>query len=157
MATTIDTLQIEIQSSSMGAVKGIQDLSSALAELKANGTDNVAIKNLNNLSTALRNFSNASRAANSIVFFANALAKLKTVGPVGSIGNSLTKLSASLKTLDNMDISNVGPQIERVVDAVAPLSAVKAGGLNTMVNALSKIGRVTKDLDDAKIAALQSV
>ena len=153
MATTIDTLQIEIQSSSMDAVKGIHDLSAALAELKANGTVNVAIKNLNNLSTALRNFSNASRAANSITFFANALAKLKTVGPVGSIGNSLTKLSASLKTLDNMDISNVGPQIERVVDAVAPLSAVKAGGLNTMVNALSKIGKVTKDLDDAKIAA----
>lgn len=153
MATTIDTLQIEIQSSSVTAAKGIRDLSTALAELKTNGTVNVAIKNLNNLSTALRNFSNASRAANSIAFFANALAKLKNVGPVGSIGNSLTKLSASLKTLDTMNIDNVGPQIQRIATAVAPLSAIKAGGLNTMVNALSKIGKVTQELSDEKIAA----
>ena len=153
MATTIDTLQIQIQSSSTSATAAIRDLSTALAELKANGTVNVAIKNLNNLSTALRNFTNANRAANTVVFLANAMAKLKTVGPVGNIGNSLTKLSAALKTLDTMNIENVGPQIQKIVTAVAPLSSVKAGGLNTMVNALSKIGKVTQELNDEKIAA----
>ena len=153
MPTTIDSLQIEIQSSSANASQGIRDLAKSLGELKANGTVSVAIKNLNNLSTALRNFTDASNATRSVGKLVGALAKLKEVGSVTKIGNSLTKLSTSLNALDKVKVDHVAPQILRIVDAVAPLSSVKAGGLNTMVNAMSKIGKVTADLNDNKIAA----
>ncbi len=153
MPTTIDSLQIEIQSSSSNASKGIHDLAKSLGELKANGTVNVAIKNLNNLSSALRNFTDASNATRSVGKLVGSLSKLKEVGSVTSIGNSLTKLSASLKSLDKVNVDDVAPQIERIAAAVAPLSAIKAGGFGTMVNSMAKIGKVTADLDEAKIAA----
>ncbi|MBR5878878.1 MAG: hypothetical protein IKY91_04950, partial [Akkermansia sp.] len=153
MPTTIDSLQIEIQSSSTNASKGIEDLAKSLGELKKNGTVNVAIKNLNNLSGALRNFTDASNATRSVGRLVGSLSRLKEVGSVTSVGNSLTKLSASLKSLDKVNIDDVAPQIERIAAAVAPLSAVKAGGFGTMVNSMAKIGKVTADLDEAKIAA----
>jgi DNA repair exonuclease SbcCD ATPase subunit len=153
MPTTIDSLQIEIQSSSTNASKGIEDLAKSLGELKKNGTVNVAIKNLNNLSSALKNFTDASNATRSVGKLVGSLSKLKEVGSVTSIGTSLTKLSTSLNALDKVNVDSVAPQIERIAEAVAPLSSIKAGGLSTMVNAMSKIGKVTADLDDAKIAA----
>ena len=153
MSTTIDSLQIEIQSSSTNATQGIRDLGKALGELKTNGTVTTAIKNLNSLSAALRDFTDASHATRSVGKLVGALQQLKEVGSIASVGNSLTKLSVALKTLDGMDVDGVGPKIQQIADAVAPLSGIKAGGLGTMVNALSKIGKVTEDLDDTKIAA----
>ena len=153
MSTTIDSLQIEIQSSSTNASQGIRDLAKSLGELKTNGTVTTAIKNLNNLSGALRNFTDASNATRSVGKLVGALQQLKAVGSVASIGNSLTKLAGALKTLDGMNLDGVGPKILQIVDAVAPLSSLKAGGLSSMVTAMSKIGKVTADLDDDKIAA----
>lgn len=156
MPTTIDSLQIEIQSSSTSAAKGIRDLSQALGELKTHGTINVAIKNLNNLKASLNGFNDASRSASAIGILADSLARLKSVGSIGSVGKNITKLSASLKELDKINIDNIAPQILRIVDAVAPLSAVKSGGINTMVNGLLKISKVTASLDDNAIAAFAS-
>ena len=153
MPTTIDSLQIEIQSSSANASQGIRDLAKSLGELKSNGTVNVAIKNLNNLSSALRNFTDASNATRSVGKLVGALGKLKEVGSVTSIGTSLTKLSASLKTLETVNLDRVEPKIIGIVHAVEPLSSVKAGGIGTMVNALAKIGKVTEGLNDEKIDA----
>ena len=87
--TTIDNLQIEIQSSSANASQGIQSLAKSLGELKTNGTINVAIKNLNNLRNSLRMFNGVPSNASKIASLASSLEKLKNVGPVGSIGNSV--------------------------------------------------------------------
>ena len=124
MPTTIDTLQIEIQSNSTNASQGIKDLAKSLGELKSNGTVNVAIKNLNNLSSALRNFTDASHATRSVGKLVGALGKLKEVGSVTSIGTSLTKLSTSLKTLETVNLDRVEPKIIGIAHAVTPLSSV---------------------------------
>ena len=153
MPTTIDSLQIEIQSNSTSASKGIEDLAKSLGELKKNGTVNVAIKNLNNLRNSLRQFNGVPSSASKILSLATALERLKGVGPVGSIGNSLAKLSKALMELDKIRTGSIGPQMQRIADAVVPLSSVKAGGLSSMVNALLKIGKATASLDDDKIAA----
>ena len=151
--TTIDNLQIEIQSSSANASQGIKSLAKSLGELKTNGSINVAIKNLNNLRSSLRQFNGVPSNASKIISLATALEKLKSVGPVGSIGNSLAKLSKALNELDKIRTGSIGPQMQRIADAVVPLSSVKAGGLSSMVNALLKIGKATASLDDDKIAA----
>ena len=151
--TTIDNLQIEIQSNSTNASQGIHALAKSLGELKTNGTINVAIKNLNNLRNALKLYNGVPSNASKITALASSMERLKSVGPVGSVGNSLTKLATALKGLDKVNMGSVGPQIQRIAEAAGPLSSLKAGGLSTMVNALSKIGKVTADLDDGKIAA----
>lgn len=153
MPTTIDSLQIEIQSSSTSAAKGIRDLSQSLGELKTHGTINVAIKNLNNLKASLNGLNDASKPASAISMLADSLAKLKGVGSIGSVGKNITKLTDGLKALDKINIDNVAPQIQRIADAVTPLSATKSGGINTMVNGLLKIGKATAALDDKAIAA----
>ena len=77
MSTTIDSLQIEIQSSSTNASQGIKDLAKSLAELKTNGTINVAIKNLNNLRGALKLYNGVPSNASKIMSLASAMEKLK--------------------------------------------------------------------------------
>ena len=71
MSTTIDSLQIEIQSNSSGAAQGIQELAKALGELKANGTINVAIKNLNKLRDSLKLYNNIPSCASKITALVN--------------------------------------------------------------------------------------
>lgn len=153
MATTIDALTIEIHSTSVNAAKGIDDLAKSLANLKSNGSFSTATKNLQKLSAELRSFTDASNATRSIGKLAGAIAHLKSVGSITSVGNSLRKLAESIKTLDGLNVDNLAPQIRQVVEAVTPLSQVKAGGLNTMMNALLKMGQVTKELSPEKIAA----
>lgn len=153
MPTTIDSLQIEIQSSSTSASAGIRDLAKSLGELKGSGTVTTAIKNLGKLSDALRGFTDASNATRSIGKLAGALGSLKNIGSVSNVGNSLTKLGSSLQAIGGVNIDNIAPKLAAIATALKPLSEVKAGGINTMVNGLKKIGEVTEKLDDKTIDA----
>ena len=153
MGVTIDTISIEIESSSIGAAKGIDALAKSLEGLKKNGSFSTVSKNLNSLSGALKNLPNVYQASNSLRTLANSVEKLKGVGSVAGLANSLKKLPEALKGIGKIDLDAVAPQIEKVVAAVAPLSTIKAGGLNTMMNSLKKLGEVTKSLDDDTIKA----
>lgn len=151
MSTTIDSIQIEIQSNSFSATKGIDSLAESLKKLKSNGTIGVATKNLKSLSDALAGFKDASNVSRSLGKLSGAMERLKSIGSVSNIANSIKKLSDNLRAIDNIDIDSVAPQIERVANALAPLSAVKSGGINTMMNGLKKLGDVTKSLDEDTI------
>ena len=153
MGVTIDSIQIEIESSSTNAAQGIDALAKSLEGLKKNGSFKTVSNNLNNLSTALKNLPNVHRASNALRTLANSIEKLKGVGSVASLSNSLKKLPEALKAVSNINLDKVAPQLQRVAEVVAPLSAIKAGGLNTMVNSMKKLGEVTKSLDDDTIAA----
>lgn len=153
MGVTIDTISIEIESSSIGAAKGIDALAKSLEGLKKNGSFKTVSTNLNNLSDALDKLPNVHRAANALRTLANSIEKLKGVGTVAGLSNSLAKLPAALAGIGKIDLDAVAPQIEKVVAAVAPLSTIKAGGLNTMMNSLKKLGEVTKSLDTETINA----
>ena len=150
--TQIDTLTIEIQSNSTSAATGIDGLAAALEKLKKSGSVGVAVKNLQNLSDVLRKFTSVSSNANKVGQLADALEKLKAVGSF-SVGGSLTKLVSGLKELSGVRVDNVSPQIQKVADALAPLTGLKSGGFGTLVNGLAKIGKVTKSLDDDAIKA----
>ena len=148
---TIDSIRIELDSDSTNAAKGIDALAGSLERLKKSGSFKTTITNLNNLSTALKNLPNVHSASNSLRTLANSIEKLKGVGSVASLSNSLAKLPAALKSVSNIDLDRVAPQLQKVADTVAPLSNIKAGGLNTMVNSLKKLGDVTESLDDDTI------
>lgn len=149
--TEIDSLQISIETSSGNAAKGIDELAESLGRLKSNGTITTAVKNLNNLRKALHSFSNIPSNASKVLSLANSLEKLKNVGSVTNIGNSLTKLATSLKSLNKVSVDK--EKIDKIADSLSSLSAVKAGGINTMMNGLMKIGKVTQSLDDKAINA----
>lgn len=151
MGVTIDNLQIEIQSSSTDAAKGIDALAKSLEGLKKNGSFKTVSNNLNNLSAALNNLPNVHSASNALRTLANSIEKLKGVGSVSSIANSLKNLPVALKSLNTLNLDGVKTKLEGVADAVSPLSSIKAGGLGTMVNALKNLDKVTESLDDTTI------
>lgn len=154
MSTEIDSILISIESSdSSSAIGNIRDLAGALEGLKKNGSIGTVTKNLKALATELQGLERASVASRNLGKIAGGIERLKSVGSVAAISNSLKKLKENLSGLDNIDIDRVAPQLERVAAALGPLSAVKAGGINTMMNGLQKLGKVTKELDDDKIAA----
>lgn len=151
MPTTIDSLQIEIQSTSTNAAQGIHELAVSLGELKSNGTISTAIKNLNNLSEKLRSFTDASNATRSIGRLAGAIQKLKEIGSVTSVANSIGTMNSALRGLDSIHVEGIAPKLAQISEAVKPLSAIKAGGLKSMIDGLAKLPKATEALDDDTI------
>lgn len=151
-ATTIDKLSIEITSNSTGAAQGIDALAASLGKLKTNGSVGVAVKNLNNLSDALRKLTPVTSNANKLSALAKSVNDLSKAGSFARVVNQLNKLPGALSGLSKLNIDNdLGAKLERLAQATTPLSNIKTGGLGTMVNALSKISSVTKSLDDDTI------
>lgn len=150
--TTIDNLQIEIQSNSTNASSGIDALAASLGNLKKQTISKTAISNLEQFSNVIKNFGNVHGASNALRTLANSIEKLKGVGTVSSLTKSLTALPTALKALENVNLESVASKADRVAVAVAPLSSIKTSGLGSMVNAMSKLDKVTKDLSDEAIA-----
>lgn len=149
---TIDTLDIQIKSTSTQAADGIQKLAVSLGELKKNGSVAVAVRNLNNLSEALRRFTMSTSASNTISALATSMGALKGVGSVANVASGIEKLGVAVKSLDNVTLDPaLGSKMQSLADAMGRVSGLKSGGLPSMVNALSKIGDVTKKLDDTTI------
>lgn len=153
MGVTIDSLQIEIQSSSTNAAKGIDDLSKSLGNLKKNGAFKTVSTNLTHLSEALKGLPNVHGASNSLRTLANSIEKLKSVGTISNLSNSIAKLPAALKSLESINLVGTASQIRSVVDAMEPLTQLKGSGFSSMVNAMGKIEKVTESLDTQKITA----
>ena len=152
MGVTIDSLQIEIQSSSTNAAEGINALAKSLGELKKNGAFKTVTNNLNRLSDALNTFPNVHKAANALRTLSNSIEQLKNVGSVSGIATSLEKLPKALEGLEKIDFDRTAPLIDKVIATIGRLSTIKSGGLSSIVNGLSKLKEVSEKLDDDTIA-----
>ena len=153
MSTTIDNLQIKIETSSETGAAGIRDLASALGELKKNGSLGTVVKNLKSLSEALHSLSSASNSAGKITSLATSLERLKGVGSIRAIVNNISQIPAAMKALENVSAGSAEGKIKSIADAMGSLSGVSAKGFTSAVNSLSKIANVTKALDDDVIDA----
>jgi hypothetical protein len=153
MSTTIDSLQIEIQSNSTNASSGIDALAASLGNLKKQTISKTAISNLEQFSNVIKNFGNVHGASNGLRTLANSIEKLKSVGTLSSLNKSLTGLPDALSKLENIKLEGVSQQAERLAVAVAPLSNIKSGGLGSMVTAMGKLEKVTRDLKEEHITA----
>ena len=150
--TTIESIQIAIHSEAAVAAVGINALAMSLGKLKTNGTVSVAVRNLNNLADALKKMTPVASNASKLNSLADAVTKLSSAGSFSKVINQLNKLPTALKGLESMKLDGIDSKFERIANAAGKLSGVKSGGLGTMVNALGKIGDVTKSLDDDTIS-----
>lgn len=150
MSTTIDSLQIEIQSNSTNAAASIDELAKALKKLSKNSDINEAVTSLNNLRKSLHAFVNMPSNASKIESLANSMKKLKKVGNI-DLGNSLTSIKRSMESLGAIDVDGVAPQIERIAGALAPLNNVKGSGFNSTLNGLKKLDSVVESMDSGSI------
>ena len=153
MPTVIDSLQIEIQSGSANAKQKIDDLAEALEKLNTKGKTTSVIKRLKALSDGLDDFGDSSNAVESLRALKGALEGLSQVKSIAGIANNLKKLPGALKLIDSIDSGRMESQFRGIASAASYLSGIKTSGLSSMVNSLSKITKVTNELDDDKIAA----
>ena len=138
MSTTIEQLEVEVQSSTTSAVSGIDALASSLGKLKTAVKGGVGLtsvaKQLTTLNTALSSVS-AGNAEN-----LNKLANgLKTLSSCGSL-----KLSSSVAT----QITNIG-------SAIQSLNGTNFGALNSLANALTPLANIGKSNLNSFISQLQ--
>lgn len=118
MPTTIESLELEVQSSATSATSGIDALSASLSKLKnavkgGVGLNSVA-NQVRNLNTALQGVDSSS--ADKIDKLANSLSKLKGLGSIkisSSIGNQHKNIGSAASSLNGADFSWVSGSSRR--------------------------------------------
>ena len=148
MPTTIEQLELEVQSSSTSAVSGIDALSASLSKLKTaikGGVGLTSVANqVRNLDTALKSMD--SSGADKIDRLTSSLEKLKGLGNLkisSSIGNQLKNIGSAAASLTGVDFSGM----EKLGTALQPLNNLNATGLKSTVNALNKLPKLAQTLN----------
>ena len=129
--TTIDKLQVEIQSNSNSAAKGLERLTSSLQKLQGIGSFDKTISNLTSLNNSLAN-----------------LKKLK-IGSIGTLINSLGKLDSVTKGLTPETIGNFTSRVNELVESLRPLSDQMTSINQGFKNINSTIKTATATMDNA--------
>ena len=158
MSTTIESLELQVQSSANSAVGGIDALTASLSKLKnatKGGVGLTSVANqLRNLNTALQSVDSSS--ADKIDKLANSLNKLKSLGSIkisSSIGNQLKNIGSAASALNSADLSGIG----RLATALQPLNNVgKASGLQSAITQLKKLPELAQTLNSINWATLTS-
>ena len=158
MPTTIESLELEVQSSATSATSGIDALSASLSKLKnavkgGVGLNSVA-NQVRNLNTALQGVDSSS--ADKIDKLANSLSKLKGLGSIkisSSIGNQLKNIGSAASSLNGADFSGIG----KLSAALQPLSNIgKASGLQSTITQLQKLPQLAQTLNTINWSTLSS-
>lgn len=157
MPTTIEQLELEVQSSSTSAVAGIDALSASLSKLKnavRGGVGLASVANqVRNLDTALKSMD--SSGADKIDKLASSLEKLKGLGSLkisSSIGNQLQNIGSAAASLTGVDFS----AMEKLGTALQPLNNLNASGLKSTINALNKLPKLADTLDNMDMTKFTS-
>ena len=157
MPTTIEQLELEVQSSSTSAVAGIDALSASLSKLKnavRGGVGLTSVANqVRNLDTALKSMD--SSGADKIDKLASSLEKLKGLGSLkisSSIGNQLQNIGSAAASLTGVDFS----AMEKLGTALQPLNNLNASGLKSTINALNKLPKLADTLDNMDMTKFTS-
>lgn len=157
MPTTIEQLELEVQSSSTSAVAGIDALSASLSKLKnavRGGVGLTSVANqVRNLDTALKSMD--SSGADKIDKLASSLEKLKGLGSLkisSSIGNQLQNIGSAAASLTGVNFS----AMEKLGTALQPLNNLNASGLKSTINALNKLPKLADTLDNMDMTKFTS-
>lgn len=152
MSTPIEQLDIILNSSSSNAEEGVNKLISTLDRLKRETKGGLGLKsvvnNLKEISTAGATISSTS--APNISQLAEAVEKWGAVSGIkisSSIGHQISSIASAASALNGVDFTKVG----EVATALAPLSQIGKGSLNSWINQLSKLPKVFSDLRAADI------
>lgn len=156
--TTVESLELQIKSSSSQAVAGIDALTSSLLKLRnatKGGIGLTSVANqVRNLDTALSSVDGSS--ADKIDKLATSLSKLSSLGRIkisSSIGNQLKNISSAVSSLDGKSYSS----ITSLSTALAGLGGLgKASGLQSTITQLNKLPAIAKELEAMDLNGLCS-
>lgn len=158
MSTTIESLELQIQSSATSATTGIDSLSSSLSKLRNSIKGDIGLNGIvsqvRNLDTAVRSIDGSS--ADRVDRLANSLSKLSNLGKLrisASVGNQIRNIASATSSLNNVDFSSVG----KLSSALKPLGNIEsASGLKSTISQLKKLPEVATAMKSIDWATLDS-
>ena len=129
MAVDIDSLQIEIEATSSDAAQKINQLVTALSDLKLAAKGGAGLttttKQLQALSNAAKLINSTNLNSAKLKEFASAMNSLATIQKASGLNstiNSLKKLPEISESLEKADIGKFAKQMNQVADAMRPLA-----------------------------------
>lgn len=153
MATTIESLELEIKSSSQGAESGLKALSASLEKLRAATKGGLGLrsiaKNLQAVNTAT-NGMNPS-AVNNVTGLVKAIQLLKGTKISSTIATQITAISTAL---NSADFTSGKAKLEELATALSPLSNLPKTNLSSYVNNIKKLPEAFDKIDDNTISAV---
>ena len=125
VSTTIEQLELEVQSSATSAVAQLDALASSLGKVKSATKGGVGLtavaRQLTTLNTALNSISSTN--ADNLNKMAQGLQALSSCGNLklsSSVANQISNLGTAVRSLNGTDFSSLG----RLADALTPLSTI---------------------------------
>lgn len=158
MSTTIESLELQIQSSATSATTGIDSLSSSLSKLRNSIKGDIGlngvVNQVRNLDAAVRSIDGSS--ADRVDRLASSLSKLSNLGKLrisASVGNQIRNIASATSSLNNVDFSSVG----KLSSALKPLGNIEsASGLKSTISQLKKLPEVATAMKSIDWATLDS-
>lgn len=157
MSTTIESLELEVQSSSTSATSGIDALSASLSKLKNAVKGGVGLTSVTNqlkgLNAALQGFESSS--AGKLDTLTNSLSKLSGLGNIkisSSIGNQLKNIGTAATALNGVDFSG----ISKLSTALQPLASLGKSNLTSFITQLGKLPQLAQTLQSMNMAQFVS-
>ena len=155
VSTTIEQLELEVQSSATSAVAQLDALASSLGKVKSATKGGVGLtavaKQLTTLNTALNSISSTN--ADDLNKMAQGLQALSSCGNLklsSSVANQITNLGTAVRSLNGTDFSSLG----RLADALTPLSTIGKSNLNSFISQLQRLPQAVQGLNGVDIGGL---
>lgn len=155
MSTTIEQLELEVQSSATSAVAQLDALASSLGKVKSATKGGVGLtavaKQLTTLNTALNSISSTN--ADNLNKMAQGLQALSSCGNLklsSSVANQISNLGTAVRSLNGTDFSSLG----RLADALTPLSTIGKSNLNSFISQLQRLPQAVQGLNGVDIGGL---
>lgn len=155
MSTTIEQLELEVQSSATSAVAQLDALASSLGKVKSATKGGVGLtavaRQLTTLNTALNSISSTN--ADNLNKMAQGLQALSSCGNLklsSSVANQISNLGTAVRSLNGTDFSSLG----RLADALTPLSTIGKSNLNSFISQLQRLPQAVQGLNGVDIGGL---
>ena len=148
MSTTIDSLSIDITANASKAVKNLESLGEALADLKEKGKLTTTINNLNKLAAAVKAVADASAGIKAIGDLQNNLNKLNQIGDLANVKAATSSLNGMSKAMakftDGEQIAAAGEKIALLSESLKGIDKLKKSvdvlnGLQVALEGLSEL------------------
>ena len=155
MSITVESLELEIQSNSNSAVKGIDALASSLNKLKsatknATGLTSVTTQ-LKGLNIALNSLN--SNSINSLTKLAEGLKSISSLNGLklsSSIATQITAIGNAARTLNDTDFGALGS----LASSLSPLSDIGKANLNSFISQLKRLPEAVQSLNSVDLKGL---
>ncbi len=155
MSTTIESLQVEVQSSATSAVGGIDALASSLGKLKSATKGGVGLtavaKQLTTLNNALNGISGAN--ADNLNKLAQGLQTLSSCGNLklsSSVSTQITNIGNAVKSLTGTDFS----VLSSLAHSLTPLASIGKANLNSFISQLQRLPQALQALNSVNMGTL---